>query len=210
MPTYIQLPRNDEELLELVRGYKQSWGFPNCGGAIDGCHIPISVANSLHTDYHNRKGYYSVILQGLVDCRHCFMHIYVSWPGSVHDARVFSNSQIYRMGNDGSLFPKSVLPINGWNVPVVILGDSAYPLGDSAYPLGDSAYPSLHASDTTLKQPRFPDTVIRGEGYSTGEYLLNTLIEKTLILNGINCTNTCSSKEPLLCKSQRDQLHLVL
>ena len=131
------------------------------------------------------------------------MHIYVGWPGSVHDARVFSNSQIYRMGNDGSIFPKSMLPINGWNVPVVILGDSTYPLGDSAYPL-------LHASDTTLEQPRFPDTVIRGEGYSTREYLLNTLIEKTLLLNGINCTNTCSSKEPLLCKSQRDQLHLVL
>ena len=69
MSTHIQLPRNDEELLELVRGCKQSWGFPNCGGAIDGCHIPISVANSLHTDYYNRKGYYSVILQGLVDYR---------------------------------------------------------------------------------------------------------------------------------------------
>ena len=41
---------------------------------------------------------------------------------------VSSSIHIYRMGNDGSLFPKSVLPINGWNVPVVILGDSAYPL----------------------------------------------------------------------------------
>jgi len=94
MSTHIQLPRNDEELLELVRGCKQSWGFPNCGGAIDGCHIPISVANSLHTDYYNRKGYYSVILQGLVDYRHCFMHIYVGWPGSVHDARVFFNPDL--------------------------------------------------------------------------------------------------------------------
>jgi len=27
----------------------------NCEGAIDGCHIPISIANSLHTDYYNRK-----------------------------------------------------------------------------------------------------------------------------------------------------------
>ena len=37
------------------------------------------------------------------------MHIYV-----------FSNSPIYRMGNDGSLFPKYVLPSNGSDVPVVI------------------------------------------------------------------------------------------
>ena len=128
MPKYIQLPRNNEELLKLVKGIKQSWGFPNCGGAIDGCHIPNSVATPLHTDYYNRKGYYSVILLGLVDYRHCFMHIYVGWPGSVHDTCVFSNSPIYRMGNDGGLFLRSVLPVNGWDVPVVILGDSAYPL----------------------------------------------------------------------------------
>jgi len=128
MPKYIQLPRNNEELLELVKGFKDSWGFPNCGGAVDGCHIPISVATPLHTDYYNRKGYYSVILQGMVDYRHCFTDIYIGWPGSVHDTRVFSNSPIYKKGNDGTLFPKSVLPINGRDVPIVVLGDSAYPL----------------------------------------------------------------------------------
>jgi len=47
MPTYTQLPRSSEELSEMVKGFKQSWGFPNCGGAIDGRHISIFVATPL-------------------------------------------------------------------------------------------------------------------------------------------------------------------
>jgi hypothetical protein len=30
-----------DELKNVVRGYEETWGFPNCGGAIDGAHIPI-------------------------------------------------------------------------------------------------------------------------------------------------------------------------
>jgi len=63
-----------------------------------------------------------------------FLH--KGWPGSLHDTHVFSNSPIYRMGNDGSLFPKSVLPINSRNILVVILGDLAYPLLMKPFPHG--------------------------------------------------------------------------
>jgi hypothetical protein len=37
---YVKFPTGDE-LKNVVRGYEESWGFPNCGGAIDGTHIPI-------------------------------------------------------------------------------------------------------------------------------------------------------------------------
>jgi hypothetical protein len=40
-------------------------GFPNCGGAIDGTHIPIIAPSESHGDYLNRKGYYSLIMQGV-------------------------------------------------------------------------------------------------------------------------------------------------
>ena len=41
------------------------------------------------------------------------------------DARVFANSSLYRRGQNGILFPESVA---GKEVPLVLLGDPAYPL----------------------------------------------------------------------------------
>jgi hypothetical protein len=52
-------------LKNVVRGYEESWGFLNCGGAIDGTHIPIIAPSESHGDYLNRKDYYSLIMQGV-------------------------------------------------------------------------------------------------------------------------------------------------
>ena len=128
MPKYIRLPKTENELSDVVAGFNDMWGFPNCCGAIDGSHIPISAPCQLRTDYYNRKGWYSVVLQSLVDDKYRFMDMYVGWPGSVHDARVFANSDLYHLGRTGTLFPKRTLELDGVDVPVVILGDSAYPL----------------------------------------------------------------------------------
>lgn len=46
-----------------------------------------------------------------------FYYVNSNWPGSVHDARVLRNSNLYRRMEHQNLFPNSVL-----------LGDSAYPL----------------------------------------------------------------------------------
>ena len=103
------------------------WGFSQAAGAIDGSHIPIIRPEESASDYYNRKdnndvlvsmktkcncvllfsvnltGYYSVIMQGLVDHMGRFMDVYIGWPGKVHDARVFMNSEVYRRGVNGSL-----------------------------------------------------------------------------------------------------------
>lgn len=54
--------------------------FPQCFGAIDGSHIPITTLRDNPLDYYNRKGTHSIILQALVDYK--FMNIYVGWPGT--------------------------------------------------------------------------------------------------------------------------------
>ena len=64
----------------------------NCG-SIDGCHIPVMPPSSNHTDYYNRKGWYSIILQAVVDHEYIFRDISVGWPGSVNDARVYRDLQ---------------------------------------------------------------------------------------------------------------------
>ena len=101
---YVYIPQG-EKLKEIVEGFEAYWGFPQAAGAIDGTHIPILRPDESTSDYYNRKGYYSVIMQAMVDFRGLFMDVYIGWPGKVHDARVFSNSSLYHKGMDGTLFP---------------------------------------------------------------------------------------------------------
>ncbi|XP_035692548.1 protein ANTAGONIST OF LIKE HETEROCHROMATIN PROTEIN 1-like [Branchiostoma floridae] len=114
LPRYLTFP-SGERLRETVQGYGEKWGFPQCAGAVDGSHIAIKAPVDGRTDFFNRKGYYSIILQGVVD--HLFTDINVGWPGSVHDARVLRNSSIFERAERGTCT----------NIPAVILGDAAYP-----------------------------------------------------------------------------------
>ena len=67
-------------------------------------------------------------MQGVVNHLGHFTDVYIGWPGRVHDARVFANSTLYQKGQDGTLFPDWKEPIAGTEVPLVLLGDPAYPL----------------------------------------------------------------------------------
>nr|XP_048695891.1 mitochondrial calcium uniporter regulator 1 isoform X2 [Caretta caretta] len=60
----------------IVDGFA-AMGFPNCGGAIDGTHIPILAPEHQAAEYINRKGYFSIVLQALVDHKGCFTNISV-------------------------------------------------------------------------------------------------------------------------------------
>jgi hypothetical protein len=59
-------------------------------------HIPVRAPILNHTDYYNRKGWYSIIIQAVVDHNYVFRDVCTGWPGSVHDARVFANSTLYQ------------------------------------------------------------------------------------------------------------------
>ena len=127
MKRYIKFPVG-QALNEVVDGFKDTWDFPNCGGAIDGCHIPMAAPVEFHTDFYNRKGWYSMIIQAVADHKYHFTDIHTGWPGSVHDARVFANSPIYKKGMEGLLFSNLTKKVCDKDLPVVLLGDSAYPL----------------------------------------------------------------------------------
>ena len=101
---YVQIPHGDR-LKEIVEEFETCWGFPQAAGAIDGSHIPIIHPDESASDYYNRKGYYSVIMQAMVDFRGLFMDVYIGWPGKVHDSRVFVNSSLYNKGMSSTLFP---------------------------------------------------------------------------------------------------------
>uniref|UniRef100_A0A667XSF7 Putative nuclease HARBI1 n=1 Tax=Myripristis murdjan TaxID=586833 RepID=A0A667XSF7_9TELE len=133
---YIRLPVGDH-LQCIVRGFLTRWGYPRCGGCIDGTHIPVIAPQQNHTEYYNRKGWHSVILQVVCDHQSRFTNINVGYPGSVHDCRVLRNSDLCRRGEGGTLFPQVI--ICGTAVPIMLLGDPAYPLRSwimKGYPQG--------------------------------------------------------------------------
>ncbi|CAM4684816.1 unnamed protein product [Lepidochelys kempii] len=111
----------------IVDGFA-AMGFLNCGGVIDGTHISILAPDHLANQYVNRKGYFSMVLQALVDHKGRFTDINVGWPGKVRDTRIFRKSGLFKQLQEGTYFPDQKITIGNVEMPMVILGDPAYPL----------------------------------------------------------------------------------
>ena len=127
-PKYMSIAKG-EEPAHVIANYKEKWGFPMCAGVIDGTHIPVSTPQQNHASYIKRKSYHSIVMEALVDSNYIFRDIVVGTLGSVHSARVFSNSQLYALGCSGRLFPSELKEeILGQEVHPVILADPAYPM----------------------------------------------------------------------------------
>ncbi|XP_028514384.1 putative nuclease HARBI1 [Exaiptasia diaphana] len=100
-----------------------------CIGGIDGTHIPILAPSENGNTYVNRKGVHSIVTQAIVDSQGLFTNIVLGWPGSVHDARVFSNSTIYENAKTGTLFSGiNSKDVSGQQVGPLFIADPAYPL----------------------------------------------------------------------------------
>lgn len=88
-------------------------------GVIDGCHIRIEKPTEYPNSYINRKGFPSVLLQGICDSRRLFLDVYAGEAGSIHDARLYKKSDIYeKIRNNLITFPENSH----------LIGDLAYPL----------------------------------------------------------------------------------
>ena len=86
--------------------------------------------------------------------RGCFFDVNIGWPGKVHDARVLVNSSFYCKASRGQLLPDSKT-LNGIDIPLLILGDLAYPLLPwlmKAYPESGASTPQWHHFNYHLSQ----------------------------------------------------------
>jgi len=85
-----------EERRDISGRIRKAHGFVNCVGLIDGTLFPLAFAPMVNgEDYYTQKGDYAT--KGLVICDDAARITWVEmgWPGSVHDNRVWVNSDVY-------------------------------------------------------------------------------------------------------------------
>lgn len=88
-------------------------------GCLDGSHIEIPNPKN-DNSYINRHRYPSINLQAICNSKKKFIYIFVGWPGSAHDSRVWTNSPLH---NDLEEKRDEVRPPETF-----LLSDSAYEL----------------------------------------------------------------------------------
>nr|XP_047138803.1 putative nuclease HARBI1 [Hydra vulgaris] len=103
--------------------------MPQALGFIDGTHIPIRRPLESSQDYFNYKGFHSISVQAICDSKGIFMDVDCKWPGSLHDAKVFSNStfNFKIISNSIPITYRELLP-GFCKVPCYVIDDPAYPL----------------------------------------------------------------------------------
>ncbi|XP_036322169.1 uncharacterized protein LOC118736184 [Rhagoletis pomonella] len=103
-------------------------GYPQCIGAIDGCHIEIHPKKEEAIDYHNYKGWYSVVLLALVDAKYRFSYIHCGSPGRCNDSSIFEKSSLKRELQECALLDELSWQYGSTKIPVHVIGDSAFRL----------------------------------------------------------------------------------
>ncbi|OQV23002.1 hypothetical protein BV898_03052 [Hypsibius exemplaris] len=88
---------SDEEKKEIKRRIKETSGFPNCVGYVDGTLAVFGMKPTLNgEDYHSRKSRYGLSVLIVCDDDRRIRYIFTGFCGSVHDNRVFKESKLGR------------------------------------------------------------------------------------------------------------------
>ncbi|XP_015376078.1 PREDICTED: putative nuclease HARBI1 [Diuraphis noxia] len=181
---YIVWPRGAERVRNSL-GFQnlRNIPFPGAFAAVDCTHIRIS-GNIKDNSYLNRNRYHSVNLQAVCDFDGLFIDAFVGFPGSCHDAFVFSNSPLYQALEDN---------------PRLLLPNEHYILGDSAYPLKKYLMKPYRRSILMSPEQKFFNTVL-SSSRTCIEQAFGSLKGRFRRLKGIESTDiTFISKTTVAC-----------
>ena len=129
-PEVLTAPSSVAEWQAIEKEFRLRWNLPNCLGAIDGKHIRINKPPGSGSLFHNYKGFFSIVLLGLVDANYKFIWADVGGSGSNSDAQIFNSSQLKEKILDKSIQfpPDKPLPNDDKPFPHFLVGDDAFAL----------------------------------------------------------------------------------
>lgn len=111
----IKFPTDVNSVQRMKEGFMDKFQFPNVLGCVDGSLIPIKAPSHREDMYVCRKGYHALNVQGICDSNKKFTNLVARFPGSAHDAFIWSQSGVNNYLTQN--------PHTGY-----LLGDQAYPL----------------------------------------------------------------------------------
>ncbi|XP_034024535.1 putative nuclease HARBI1 [Thalassophryne amazonica] len=105
----------------------QRWNFTHTVGATDGKHVACKAPPNTGSKYYNYKGFFSIILLGLVSSGYRFLWADGSGNGAALDAQIYNHSELRQSLDDGNIsgWPcPDPLPIDTQDMPNFIVGDA--------------------------------------------------------------------------------------
>ncbi|XP_048365844.1 uncharacterized protein LOC125440201 isoform X2 [Sphaerodactylus townsendi] len=128
-----RLVKLTDPMEQIMLGFAEI-GFPQCVGAVDGCHIPIQNPADSNGEYINRKKFASIVLMAICDHRGRFYAAEAGESGKSHDAYIFNGCHFTHAIDRGAFFPATPsLVVDGVAVPPLVLGDGAFPMRTSTH-----------------------------------------------------------------------------
>ena len=124
------MPKTEDEFRNKMIDTEQLWQFPCCWSAVDGCHITIKCppgGPESRKEYYNFKNFYSVTMMGMVDSNYRFIWGTCGFPGNSHDVIILLSTKLWADIRDSELLPRIAKGIGWVTVPLLVLGDSAFP-----------------------------------------------------------------------------------
>ena len=126
----MECPTTVEGWRAVAREFDSRWNVPHACGALDGKHISIRQPPESGSEYHNYKGFFSLVMLALVDAQYKFLWVDIGGQGSQSDCQIFNSSELKEALEDGSLNlpPADAMPNDDQPTPYFILGDDAFAL----------------------------------------------------------------------------------
>lgn len=94
---WIRFPASEAAMQNAQTEWQERYEFPGAVGAVDCTHIQIKKPHNHGDEYINRKGVATINVQATCNSKELFTSVDASWPGSVHDSRIWRNSDISRI-----------------------------------------------------------------------------------------------------------------
>lgn len=127
------MPTKPEEWVSTSEGFKSTWNFPNCIGAIDGKHIAIKKPPGSGSYYFNYKKFFSIVLMAVVNANYEFLMADVGVNGRVSNGGVIAVTEFGQRLADSTLNlpePQAIVP-NGNRMPFVFVADDAFAMSEN-------------------------------------------------------------------------------